>query len=89
MSSKQFIGPHALLQDDVTPRLNLTTLLILTTPAMLNSTTLLNSLTLLNKDMRPDLIIVELKELFVFNGTFITCSGGSHHYNFMIAATNA
>ena len=24
-------------------------------------------------------IIVELKELFVLNGTFITFSGGSHH----------
>ena len=23
--------------------------------------------------------IVELKELFVLNGAFITCSGGSHH----------
>ena len=28
---------------------------------------------------RYEAIIVELKELFVLNGTFITCSGGSHH----------
>ena len=28
---------------------------------------------------RNEAIIVELKELFVLNGTFITCSGGSHH----------
>ena len=28
---------------------------------------------------RNEAIIVELKELFVLNETFITCSGGSHH----------
>ena len=28
---------------------------------------------------RNEAIIVKLKELFVLNGTFITCSGGSHH----------
>ena len=28
---------------------------------------------------RNEAIIVELKELFVLNGTFITCSGGSFH----------
>ena len=29
---------------------------------------------------RNEALIVEFKKLFVFNGTFITCSGGSHHY---------
>ena len=28
---------------------------------------------------RNEAIIVELKELFVLNGTFVTCFGGSHH----------
>ena len=28
---------------------------------------------------RNEAIIVELNELFVLNGTFITCSGGSHY----------
>ena len=28
---------------------------------------------------RNEAIILELKELFDLNGTFITCSGGSHH----------
>ena len=28
---------------------------------------------------RNEAIIVELKELFVMNGTIITCSGGSQH----------
>ena len=34
---------------------------------------------LLTINGRNEAIIVELKELFVLNGTFITCSGGSHH----------
>ena len=29
---------------------------------------------------RNEDIIVELKDLFVFNDSFITCSGGSHHW---------
>ena len=29
---------------------------------------------------RNEAIIVELKELFVLNGPFITCSGGSHQW---------
>ena len=28
---------------------------------------------------RNEAIIVKFKKLFVLNGTFITCSGGSHH----------
>ena len=32
-----------------------------------------------NGPSRNEAIIVEFRELFVLNGTFITCSGGSHH----------
>ena len=64
LSLKQFIGPHVLLQNDVTPSLNLTTLLILTTPVMLNLT-FSNSLTLLIKGMRPGLVI-SLREAAYF-----------------------
>ena len=34
---------------------------------------------LLTITSRNEAIIVEFKKLFVLNGTFITCSGGSHH----------